>query len=68
MATKLPKFIPTRKAFAPVFHAKYNQVELGIIKDAKEMGFTCKEIAKMVNKKMHHNGFVRSTEGVRKVK
>lgn len=47
---------------------KYSNVELKIIKDCKEMGFTNKTIADFLNKKEHSGGEVRTAEGIRKVK
>jgi hypothetical protein len=47
---------------------RYTEMELTIIRDCKEMGFTNEVIANFVNKKEHAGEAIRTTEAVRKVK
>jgi hypothetical protein len=46
----------------------YTTIEKKVIADAKVMGYNNHKIAKLVNKKIHHNVAVRTAEGVRKIK
>lgn len=45
---------------------KYSKMELTIIKDCREMGYSNKVIAEFLNKKEHAGKCVRTVEGIRK--
>lgn len=60
--------VNTKKTFTVPLHQSYSAFETVLIKDARNQGATNSQIAKLVNKKVHHGVNVRSAEGVRKIK
>jgi hypothetical protein len=67
MKSKFNKIVGTKKSAKPALFSAYSVMEATLIKDAKVMGFSNKQIATLVNKKIHHDGLVRTSNGVAKV-